>query len=56
MTNKSVPVETKGDSYVPGQYSEAGAVYYFHHLAGHRNQTAFEQVIMTKPNRLEIIP
>ena len=54
--NKSIPVETKGDSYVAGQYPEAGAVYNFHRLVGHRNQTALEQVIVTKTSRLEIVP
>ena len=54
--NKFVPVETKGESYVAGQYPEAGAVHNLHHPVGHRNQTALEQVIVTKTSRLEIIP
>jgi len=40
MMNKSVPVETKGDFYVAGQYPEASAVYHFHRPVGGCNQTA----------------
>jgi hypothetical protein len=54
MMNQSVPVETKGDSYVAGQYPEAGAVHNFHHPVSHRDQTTLEQVIVAKANQLAI--
>jgi hypothetical protein len=54
--NKSVPVETKGDFHVPGQYSEAGAVYHFHHPVGHRDQAAFDQVLVTKTSPQKRLP